>query len=424
MLGEYRAELSDDATAPLFVFVHGRAGSKDVMWTFKRVLPHHVSIFAPQAPIEDEIGGYSWWAVNTEITWEMINSGVERLKSTIDSFIEVNGLSPRKIIGMGFSQGGGALSVIAQREPARFDGIALLASFVIRDEHVALDGIPPVFVAHGEADEVVPLSRVSSDVEWLRERGVKVEVVTDDVGHKVGVKGMKGLKSWLTGFTLALFMLMVPPISGAQSRAFDCEGSKKLNKSELNQAQSKLQAEYGLVSSLKATFRQESHLASLDITEGSDGRMWFLKPGKMRWDYLVPEKQQFILDNDTMYLYQPEERQVVIDNVKKILITELPLAFLMGLGDLRRDFRLEGGCRSSDGIVLQMKPKKEGELEYFDLLIAENGSMPKGAKIKDSSGNVTAIVFSEIVKNSQVSDGDFKADFPKGTDVSDRRINE
>ncbi|MCB0339977.1 MAG: hypothetical protein KDD53_10250 [Bdellovibrionales bacterium] len=200
----HKVRLGNDPSGPVVFFVHGRAGNYDVMWTFQRTLPSDWTIIAPQAPNKDRIGGYSWWDVEL-IGDEFVKGGLDA-SQVVNSFIEKSlnyyNLTPKRLLGYGFSQGAGLLSVLLQKDPSRFSGIALLAGFVLR-----LQDVPPesckarVFIAHGTLDEAVAIDRARKGVQHLRENGFDVTFVEDEVGHKVGSQGMKALSHWVSSFT-------------------------------------------------------------------------------------------------------------------------------------------------------------------------------------------------------------------------------
>lgn len=206
----YRYQLHDDRTAPLVVLVHGRAGTFDLMWPFAHSCPRGCSFVAPQADLPDAVlphapQGLSWWLVDSQNLHADAQAAAKKLADFIDEFLERYELQPRRIIALGFSQGGALLSILLQRDPWRFDAAALLASFVIElaDGRQARDGRqpttrPPLFMAHGLRDETVPIERARSGAEYLRALGHTVTMVEDDVGHKVGTAGMRELKAWLT----------------------------------------------------------------------------------------------------------------------------------------------------------------------------------------------------------------------------------
>ena len=229
-------------------------------------------------------------------------------------------------------------------------------------------------------------------------------------------------------FLTIIFPFLLPGILSAQTRAFDCGAGKDFSKEKGSETVTRVQSEYAKVSSLRAKFYQDSYLAALETSELSSGVVSFVKPGKMKWEYAEPEKQEFTIRDNTLWLYQIADNQVVIDDFSQVVISDLPVSFLMGIGNLKEDFLLTSSCQNSDGIVLELAPKKKGEessgkgeLQALRLLVSPASFLPIGAKVIDVAGNVTAIILKEIEKSPSLSDSLFETIFPKGTDVSDRR---
>ena len=93
------------------------------------------------------------------------------------------------------------LSVLLQREHRRMNGVGLLAGFVLPSE--VESGFFPsakVFVAHGTKDEIVSIEESRKGHARLEKLGFTVTRVEDDVGHKVGVQGIRSLGEWLAQF--------------------------------------------------------------------------------------------------------------------------------------------------------------------------------------------------------------------------------
>lgn len=210
-------------------------------------------------------------------------------------------------------------------------------------------------------------------------------------------------------------------LATAQSRSFDCSGNY-LSNLEGAKLQQITQSTYATVQSIKTKFIQESYLSSLDISETSEGEMTFERPGKIRWDYSVPEPQTFLLNNETVYLYQPADKQLVIDEMKEVLLSELPVSFIMGIGSLQKDFKILSACKNIDGNVLTLIPTNpKTQVTELKLLIDKISNLPIGGRVLDSSGNVTAIVFKNLVTNIRFTSEQFTAHFPRGIDVHDKR---
>lgn len=200
-----KAALRTDVTAPILYMVHGRAGTHDVMWAFRRTAPETFSLVAPQASVPDPIGGFSWWQVVPQpdpIDVSLARS--ETLLSFCREFEKSNSLNPTVRLAIGFSQGAALLSLAMQKAPAYFHGVGLLAGFVLEHPEKIASPDPlteaEVFMAHGSEDEVVPIERARSGYRLLSGSGVEVVFYKDPVGHKVGTTGMRAMKEWLHSF--------------------------------------------------------------------------------------------------------------------------------------------------------------------------------------------------------------------------------
>jgi predicted esterase len=90
------------------------------------------------------------------------------------------------------------VSAVALRDLFPFDGIAVLAGFVLLPtEPRMLRKKPRFFIAHGSLDERVPVAQAHEGVAGLEKLGIEVQYVEEEVGHKVGIEGTRALKGWL-----------------------------------------------------------------------------------------------------------------------------------------------------------------------------------------------------------------------------------
>ncbi|MCB9030364.1 MAG: outer membrane lipoprotein carrier protein LolA [Deltaproteobacteria bacterium] len=208
----------------------------------------------------------------------------------------------------------------------------------------------------------------------------------------------------------------------ADLKAFECK--KALSVDKADQILSEVQTKYSGLKSFQARFIQYSFLAALETSELSSGIMSFEKPGKMRWVYEEPEAQEFTADGKSLWFYQPTDNQVLIDSFKTAFQSDLPVSFLMGIGDLRKNFSLKQGCSNQDGTLLSFLPKdrvKTDELSFFTLMVSSDSFLPIGAEITDVAGNKNSFLFNEMKPNVELASANFSPTFPKGTDVIDRR---
>ncbi len=87
------------------------------------------------------------------------------------------------------------------------------------------------------------------------------------------------------------------------------------------------EAKYRHATRLQCNFLQRySENGRLARTEA--GRAYFLHPGKMRWDYEIPEKNTFLVDGKFVWFYSPVDHTATRTSTKNSEDWRTPLAFL------------------------------------------------------------------------------------------------
>lgn len=134
-----------------------------------------------------------------------------------------------------------------------------------------------------------------------------------------------------------------------------------------------LQARYSKMKGLAATFTQTYYGAD-GRTLRESGRLYLKRPGKARWEYTEPEKKLFVSDGKNIFFYVFGERYATRTSVKRSADPQIPFLFLLGRGDLRRDFsRIETVAAeqpvAAGNVVLKLVPKRAPE--EFKQLLAE-----------------------------------------------------
>ena len=254
---------------------------------------------------------------------------------------------------------------------------------------------------------------------------------------KLGVNLFLGLLTLCTLFAAVEGAAQAEEVAKFPSGYFQCE--RVLSHDQSLQLMQLMQASYAKLSSLSSPFVQESISASLGISEVSQGVARFQKPGRMSWQYEAPNKQLFLVRDQTVWFYQADEKQVLIDRFQEVLLSELPVAFLLGVGNLTRDFVLISGCstaagaKSQDEVIMlhlreRKKAKVDGEssqgMESFKLLTDTTSKLPLGVEVVDLGGNTTRILLRKLEQNPELTDKIFEPDFPRGIDLIDRRPKE
>ena len=244
-------------------------------------------------------------------------------------------------------------------------------------------------------------------LEWQRLRLIRPAFLGRAVWRRALLCGVASVSLWLSS-------------ASAELGELSC-GRKEIGREEAQRLLAKVQLAYEKVLSLHATFLQESYLSSLEVSETSSGDTWFRKPGEMKWWYRKPEEQQFLLKGTKIWIYQPTDKQVVVEELGAVLLSELPVAFLMGVGKLGETFSVDGGCETKAGVLLSLRPRNTSSgLTSFALLVDPARSLPRGARVVDDSGNRTSLYFSTLETNPTIVPETFEPRYPDGVDVDER----
>lgn len=206
------------------------------------------------------------------------------------------------------------------------------------------------------------------------------------------------------------------------SSAVACEkNAHRLTESEAQKALLKAQESYLAISGLSSEFTQSSFLAALEVSESSQGTVRYLKPGMMRWDYIRPKKESFVIKDGAAWYYQPDLNQVMIDELATLTSGDLPLLFLAGVGKLQDQFRVTEACSDQQRTSLSLVPQKPGALSRVTLTVTNKSFLPSKFEVEDVSGNVNAVTLDDLKTSNLPSEADFNLTLPKGTDIQDRR---
>lgn len=169
-------------------------------------------VLCPQGPVAYQLApeqapglvGYSWWPQETNASFML--GHLEDARKLVDEFLEEAQqrypIDPRKIVVLGFSQGGILAYDQALRSPERFAGLVALSS-VLPD---ALDkSIPsqdalenfPALIIHGSKDPLIPVSNAQESRQALLRRRLNVQYQEYPMQHEISQEALVTLVKWL-----------------------------------------------------------------------------------------------------------------------------------------------------------------------------------------------------------------------------------
>ncbi|MBM4351541.1 MAG: outer membrane lipoprotein chaperone LolA [Deltaproteobacteria bacterium] len=179
-----------------------------------------------------------------------------------------------------------------------------------------------------------------------------------------------------------------------------------------------IQNQYEKTADFEANFAQEYIGKVMRQSQKGEGKVFFKKKGMMRWDYRVPN-QKIISDGQTLWFYQPEENQVLISPADKMI---KEFGFLVGEGDLRRDFNLihinHSPSGKEDHFVVELAPKdSHPAVSKLSLAVDRKTYFVIQVDVFDGLGNVTRTRFTDIRTNTNLTGSFFQFKVPPGTEI-------
>lgn len=178
-----------------------------------------------------------------------------------------------------------------------------------------------------------------------------------------------------------------------------------------------IQKRYESTKDFEANFLQEYIGKVMKQPYRGEGKVYFKKKGMMRWEYQNPN-QKLISDGLTFWHYRPEENQVFVSDASRMI---REFGFLVGEGDLRRDFKtlnMNESPSQKENIVIEITPKDpHPALSKLSLTIDKKTYYVVQVDVFDGWGNVTRTRFIDIKTNVDLSDSIFQFKIPPGAEV-------
>jgi outer membrane lipoprotein carrier protein len=113
-------------------------------------------------------------------------------------------------------------------------------------------------------------------------------------------------------------------------------------------------------SGFSTRFFQTSTLKAMEITENASGIMMVKRPGMMRWEYDEPERQLVVTDGNKLWVYRPDDNQVMVGEAPVFFGDGKGAGFLSDIERVRDNFviTLDGMTKNSH-YRLKLVPKKK-----------------------------------------------------------------
>jgi len=199
-----------DGPHPTIVALHGRGASAlDLLGLAPYLCGGRCLVLCPQAPLQIPLGpsgpvGYAWLPSTGGGPPDLaaVQAAHEALQAFLDAALARYPCDPRRLVLLGFSQGGMMAYHLGLRQPGRFAALVALST---RLPSAVLDQLPdlaaaqqlPILIQHGSRDEVIEVGQARQAVEALRPLRLSVTYREYDMGHEINARSLTDLSAWL-----------------------------------------------------------------------------------------------------------------------------------------------------------------------------------------------------------------------------------
>ena len=224
-------------------------------------------------------------------------------------------------------------------------------------------------------------------------------------------------------FKLIICILCVLIFLNAQHVLCEDSSMRKDSKSQksdilLDKIMDRVEKKYA-VAGFSAGFVQESTLKAMDITDSASGKIMVKRPGKMRWEYEEPDVQMIITDGKDLWVYRPEDNQVMIGKFPSFFGDGKGASFLSDIKLIREkfDITMENTDRNNYYILKLLPVKKTYDLSYINLSISKKTFYVEEIVTYNLYGDETRIKLINIKLLQNLEDSMFIFNIPYGTEV-------
>jgi phospholipase/carboxylesterase len=202
-------EPNGDGPFPTILTLHGRgANAFDLLGLAPHICGGKFLLICPQGPLETPIApdtmGYSWYPMSlggpADVT--AILASRQKLENFLDECLRRYPIDVKKLVVLGFSQGGVMAYSLALPNPKRFAALVALSTWLPEELAAQLSITEavkslPTLVQHGTQDPMIEIARAREAVEKLRRLRLPLTYREYDMGHEIRPRGLLDLSAWL-----------------------------------------------------------------------------------------------------------------------------------------------------------------------------------------------------------------------------------
>jgi len=174
------------------------------------------------------------------------------------------------------------------------------------------------------------------------------------------------------------------------------------------------------LNSFVAEFRQIYHSSSVSAPLKESGKVYYKKPGLMKWTYTEPEEKIILLKENKIQYFFIEDNQLLIQEATEEEQGLNIMSLLSGSSNIFQNYLIENNEDKSpekNSYHIKLIPKNESTENFILLNIDKRTLFITKATFFDWAGNKQEFEFSGVKTNIDLPDQTFSLDLPNDVEI-------
>ncbi len=170
------------------------------------------------------------------------------------------------------------------------------------------------------------------------------------------------------------------------------------------------------IDSMSAEFQQHSEDRNGGHRHDVQGHMTVARPGFFRWETDEPYAQKVVADGHTIWVYDPDLNQVVIQSLDRQVGNTPALLLSSDSATIDHAFAVQKAQASAGDVAFMLVPRASDAMFAHMQLVFSHDQLRR-MELVDLTGQHTVITFSQVQYHVHPPVADFHFRVPAGADV-------
>lgn len=166
---------------------------------------------------------------------------------------------------------------------------------------------------------------------------------------------------------------------------------------------------------MSANFSQSLRTSDGELLQESTGQFYLQKPGRFRWNYMLPYAQEIVSDGENIWIYDVDLQQVTVQK-QSIALSNTPMALIQDKISVDAAFDIKS-LDEKNGVYRLLLASKSETTDFKNIILGVNENGLQFMQLKDQFDQDTDIVFSDTKVNGEIDSATFIFKAPEGTDI-------